>query len=113
MVSDLFLAVGEIPTKFINLPANRFYTRCNDVTQTTAAECKYEFVHTELVQVFYDINGSAHVIFNLKKKQQSILKNRFVYTNKFGMLSVIKQLQHFILCNIMYYGTQKSNIDYS
>jgi hypothetical protein len=23
-VSDLFLAVGEIPAKFINLPANRF-----------------------------------------------------------------------------------------
>jgi hypothetical protein len=28
-----------------------------------------------------------------------------------GMLNVIKQLQHFILCNIMCYGTPKSNID--
>jgi hypothetical protein len=30
---------------------------------------------------------------------------------KRGMLNVIKQLQHFILCNMMCYGAMKSNID--
>jgi hypothetical protein len=29
---------------------------------------------------------------------------------KMGMLNVIKQLQHFILCNMMCYGALKSNI---
>jgi len=36
-----------------------------------------------------------------------------MYTKKLGMLNVIKQLQHFILCNKMYYGALKNNIDYS
>ena len=30
---------------------------------------------------------------------------------KLGMLNVVKQLQHFILCNMMCYGALKSNID--
>jgi hypothetical protein len=30
---------------------------------------------------------------------------------KLGMLNVIKQLQHFIECDIMCYGALKSNID--
>jgi hypothetical protein len=32
---------------------------------------------------------------------------------KLGMLNVIKQLQHFILGNMMCYGALKSNIDHS
>ena len=62
----IYLAVGEIV----------FYVRCKDVTQTqtesgtevlqTQAECKYKFVHTELVQVSMILNGSAHGCLDLK-----------------------------------------------
>ena len=53
-----------------------FYVQCNDVTQTqiengtevlqTQTECKYKFVHTELVQVSMIINGSAQEFLELK-----------------------------------------------
>ena len=58
ILNDL-VRVGEIPAKLKKLPTNVFYVRCNDVTQTHTesstevlqiqAECKYKFVHTELV----------------------------------------------------------------
>jgi hypothetical protein len=54
------------------------------------------------------LNGSAHVFLNLKKQS---LKNDPGTQQKLGMLNVIKQLQHFILCNMMCYGALKSNID--
>jgi hypothetical protein len=56
------------------------------------------------------LNGSAHVFLNLKKNKQQSLKNDPGAHKKLGMLNVIKQLQHFILCNMMCYGAQKSNI---
>jgi hypothetical protein len=55
----------------------------------------------ELVQAFMILNGSAHVLLNLKKFQQTIPKNDPGTQKKMGMLNVIKQLQHFILCNII------------
>ena len=59
MESDLYLAVGEIPTKFIS----QLFSTSGAMTShkhkhsklkkqrsfTNATECKYEFVHTELV----------------------------------------------------------------
>jgi hypothetical protein len=72
---------------------------------TNAPECKYmlyEFVHTELVQVFYDIKWISSGTFEFEKKQQS-LKIDPGTQQKLGMLNVIKQLQHFILCNMMCY----------
>ena len=62
----------------------------------------YEFVHTELVQVFYDIKWISSGTFEFEKKQQS-LKIDPGTQQKLGMLNVIKQLQHFILCNMMCY----------
>jgi hypothetical protein len=35
----------------------------------------------------------------------------YIQHQKLGVLSVIKQLQRSILCNMMYYGALKSNID--
>ena len=40
-------------------------------------------------------------------------KSLKIYPDTFGLLNVIKQLQHFILCNMMCYGALKSNIDRS
>ena len=82
MVSNLFLAVGKVQAKYINLPSNHFlHTNTsmadkNDstsVNMTNAAECKYEFVHTELVQVFYVIKWISSGAFEFKKKQQQII----------------------------------------
>ena len=57
------------------------------------------------------LKGSAHVFLNLKKKpNKQSLKNDPGTQKKLGMLNVIKQLQHFILCNMMCYGALKSNI---
>ena len=39
------------------------------------------------------LNGSGHVFLNLNKNNK--------HQKKLGMLNVIKQLQHFILCNII------------
>ena len=80
---------------------------------TNTAESKYEFVHTELVQLFYDIKWiSSWGTFEFEQiKQQTIPKYRSRYTNKLGVLNIIKQLQHSILCNMMCYGALKSNID--
>jgi hypothetical protein len=51
------------------------------------------------------LNGSAHVFLNLKKKTtKQSLKNDPGTHKKMGMLNVIKQLQHFILCNMICYG---------
>jgi hypothetical protein len=36
-------------------------------------------------------------------------KSLKIYPDTFGLLNVIKQLQHFILCNMMCYGALKSN----
>ena len=47
---------------------------------TTAAECKYEFVHTELVQVIYDVKWISSGAFEFEKKPQTIPKNRSRYT---------------------------------
>jgi hypothetical protein len=60
------------------------------------------------------LNGSAHMLLNLRKKtnnKQSLNIYPGMQT-KLGMLNVIKQLQHFILCNMMCYGALKSNIDH-
>jgi hypothetical protein len=38
-------------------------------------------------------------------------KSLKIYQGTLGLLNVIKQLQHFILCNMMCYGALKSNID--
>ena len=104
MVSDLFLAAGEIPLNFFNLPANRFlrplqwrHTNTNATVGNTmwqrsftnAAECKYEFA-----QVFYDIKWISSWTFEFEKKTQkkTIPKNPGTQ-----MLNVMNQLQHFIL----------------
>ena len=57
------------------------------------------------------LNGSAHVLLNLKKSNKQSLKIDPGTQKKLGMLNVIKQLQHFIECDIMCYGALKSNID--
>jgi hypothetical protein len=58
------------------------------------------------------LNGPAHVFLNLNKNNKQSLKiSPDTHTQKMGMLNVIKQLQHFILCNMMCYGALKSNID--
>ena len=48
---------------------------------------------------------------NLKKKKKKSLKIDPGTQKKIGMLNVIRQFQHFILCNMMCYGALKSNID--
>ena len=57
------------------------------------------------------LNGSAHVFLNLNKNNKQSLKFIQVHNQNLGMLNVIKLLQHFILCNMMYYGALKSHID--
>jgi hypothetical protein len=57
------------------------------------------------------LNGSAHVLLNLKKSNKQSLKIDPGTHKKLGMLNVIKQLQHFIECDIMCYGALKRNID--
>ena len=49
------------------------------------------------------LNGSAYVLLNLKKSNKQSLKIDPGTHKKLGMLNVIKQLQHFILCNMMCY----------
>ena len=44
---------------------------------TDAAECKYEYVHTELVQVFYDFKWIRSGAFDFEKK--TIKKNLKIY----------------------------------
>jgi hypothetical protein len=57
------------------------------------------------------LNGSAHVFLNLKKNNnKQSLKIDPGTQKKLGMLNVIKQLQHSILCNMMCCGALKSNI---
>ena len=51
------------------------------------------------------LNGPAHVLLNLKKPNKQSLKIDPGTHTKLGMLNVIKQLQHLILCNMMCYGT--------
>ena len=58
-----------------------------------AAECKYEFVHTESVLVFY---GSAHVLLNLKKNKQSLEINPGT-PKKTWYVKCNKTIHHFIL----------------
>ena len=38
------------------------------------AECKYKFVHIELVHMSMKLNGSAHVFLNLNKNNKQSLK---------------------------------------
>ena len=57
------------------------------------------------------LNGSAYVLLNLKKSNKQSLKIDPGKHKKLGKLNVIKQLQHFIECDIMCYGALKSNID--
>jgi hypothetical protein len=67
-----------------------------------------EFLHTELEQVFYDIIWISSVAFEFEKKQtisKTIDQSKQI---KLGVLNIIKQLQHFILCNVMCYGALKS-----
>ena len=52
--------------------------------------------------MFYDIKWISSGTFEFEKKQQS-LKIDPGTQQKLGMLNVIKQLQHFILCNMMCY----------
>jgi hypothetical protein len=55
------------------------------------------------------LNGSAHGLgFENKHNKQSL---KIGHTKKLGMLNVIKQLQHFILCNMMCNVALKRNID--
>jgi hypothetical protein len=67
----------------------------------------------ELVHVSMILNGLAHVFLNLNKNNKQSLKIYPGTQKKMGMLNVIKQLQHFILCNMMCYGALKSNIDHT
>jgi hypothetical protein len=60
------------------------------------------------------INGSAQVLLNLLKKtnRQSLKIDPGTHKeNPIGVKNEIKQLHHFILCNVMCYGALKSNID--
>ena len=61
----------------------------------------HEFVHTELVQVFYDIKWISSGAFDFEKKPNNPLKSNQEHQKNLVMLNVIKQLQHFILCNMM------------
>ena len=54
-------------------------------------------------------NSSWVFGFEDKHNKQSLK----IYPGTFGLLNVIKQLQHFILCNMMCYGALKNNIDRS
>jgi hypothetical protein len=63
---------------------------------TNAAECQYEFV-----QVFYDNKWISSGTFEFEKTTTSNPKKSIQVPKKLGMLNVIKQLQHFILCNMM------------
>ena len=56
------------------------------------------------------LNGSAHVFLILKKNNKQFLIMIKVHKKKLGMLNVIKQLQHFILCNMMWSTTAFVNI---
>jgi hypothetical protein len=56
------------------------------------------------------LNGSAHGFLDLKINKQTLQIDPGTQKKKLGMLNVIKQLQHFILCNMMCYGALKSNI---
>ena len=58
------------------------------------------------------LNGSAHGFLDLKINKQTLQIDPGTQKKKLGMLNVIKQLQHFILCNMMCYGALKSNIDH-
>ena len=75
------LAVGEIPTKYWNLPANSFlrplqwrHTNENrnytDVLQMHQ-NANMNFVHSELVQVFYDIKWISSGAFEFEKKKKN------------------------------------------
>ena len=44
------------------------------ISLANAAECKYEFVHTELVQVFYDIKWISSGAFKFVKKNKQFVK---------------------------------------
>jgi hypothetical protein len=69
------------------------------------------------------LNGSAaHVLLNLKKPTNNPYTIDPGTQKKLGMLSVIKQLQHFILCNIIqllhlneinmrFHGAEYNNIE--
>ena len=67
---------------------------------TNAVECKYEFVHTELVQVFYDIKwiSSGAFEFEKKHKQQTVPKNRSRHTKKAWFVKCNKTITalHFV-----------------
>ena len=55
--------------------------------------------------MFYDIKWISSGAFEFEKnnKKQSLKIDPGTH-KKLGMLNVIKQLQHFILCNMMCYG---------
>jgi hypothetical protein len=60
--------------------------------------------YTCIVSLNYTVNlidNDIKCAFEIEKKKQTIPKNRSRYTKKLCMLNVIKQLQHFILCNMM------------
>jgi hypothetical protein len=70
--------VGKIPAKFISQSFSTSGAMTSHKLKhskpkwqrsfTNAAECKSEFVHTELVQVFYDIKWISSGYFELEKK---------------------------------------------
>ena len=45
-----------------------------------------------------------------KKRKRQSLESVQEHKKKRGVLNVIKQLKHFILCNMMRYGVLKNNI---
>jgi hypothetical protein len=60
------------------------------------------------------LNGSAHVscVFEFEKNNKQSLKiDPGTQKKKLGMLNVIKQLQHFILCNMMCYGAPSALVN--
>ena len=57
--------------------------------------------HNELIQVYMILKWINTCAFEFEKNQQTIPKNLSRYKKKLGMLNIIKQLHHFVLCNMM------------
>jgi len=72
---------------------------------TNAADCKYEFIHIELVQVLYDIKLISSGAFEFeKKKQQTIPKNRSRYAKKCWCVKCNKTITalHFVQYDVLW-----------
>ena len=71
---------GRNPGEIIKFTSQMFLRPLQYCVLQTQAECKYKFVHIELVHVSMILNGSAHVFLNLNKNNKQSLK--FIQVHK-------------------------------